>query len=187
MNLKKSELEEIAKSINIDYASLMAFISVESGGLGFATDTGKIIIQFEPAWFKKYVKSRKKSDKSSWSLIDANRVEGQKNEWLAFNAAFKINPQSALLSTSIGLMQVMGFNYSSMGYKSVNAMWDDFKTGEYAQVKGAAMFIKNNSKLYNALEAKDWPKVAYYYNGSNYKINNYDVKLEKAYNKYINQ
>ncbi|WP_449435037.1 hypothetical protein [Pedobacter steynii] len=41
MNLGKDKIEEIAKSIGVDYAALMAFISVESGGLGFATDTKK--------------------------------------------------------------------------------------------------------------------------------------------------
>ena len=60
-------------------------------------------------------------------------------------------------------MQVMGFNYSTCGYKSVNAMWDDFKTGEYAQVKGAAQFIKNTPKLHKALKAQNWSMVAYYY------------------------
>jgi hypothetical protein len=184
MNLTRNEVETIAKSINVDYASLMAFISVESGGLGFAKDTKKIIIQFEPSWFKRYTKTRETKDSKLWEIIDSNRVEGQANEWKAFNAAFKINQKSALLSTSIGLMQVMGFNYSSCGYTSVNAMWDDFKTGEYAQVNGAAQFIKSNKKLHIALKLKEWAKVAYYYNGSYYKINNYDVKLERAYNKY---
>jgi hypothetical protein len=184
MKLDWNNVTEIAKGIGVDYASLMAFISVESGGIGFSTTTGKIIIQFEPSWFKRYVKVRKPTDIKYWSIIDSNKVEGQSSEWLAFNAAYKIDPKAALLSTSIGLMQVMGFNYFTMGYKSVNDMWDDFKTGEYAQLKGAAAFIKNNPKLYSALKSKDWAKVAYYYNGSNYKVNNYDVKLLSAYNKY---
>jgi len=186
MNLTKDEVEEIAKSIDVDYASLMTFISVESGGVGFAKDTKKIVIQFEPSWFKRYTKERDQHDKKLWEVVDANKVEGQANEWKAFNAAYAINPKSALLSTSIGLMQVMGFNYSACGYTSVNAMWDDFKTGEYAQVNGAASFIKSNPRLHKALKSKDWAKVAYYYNGSNYRINNYDVKLKQAYIKYTN-
>jgi len=184
MKLNREQITEIGKSIGVDYASLMAFISVESGGLGFATDTGKIIIQFEPAHFRRYVKIRVPNDAAKWAIIDGNKVEGQKAEWLAFNAAFLINKQAAMECTSIGLMQVMGWNYALCGFKSVNAMWDAFKTGEYAQVLGAANFIKNSPKLYAALKAKDWPKVAYYYNGSNYAINKYDVKLKAAYIKY---
>jgi len=64
MKLTKNEVEQIAQTINTDYASLMAFITVGSGGTGFNTDR-KIIIQFEPAWFKKYVKTRNVKGKES--------------------------------------------------------------------------------------------------------------------------
>jgi len=184
MNLTKEEVTEIGDSIKVEYASLMAFIMVESGGIGFDPVTGKIIIQFEPAHFNQYVKTRKPGDAAKWEIIDHNKVEGQKAEWIAFNAAFLINPQAALECTSIGLMQVMGWNYALCGFKTVNEMWDAFKTGSSAQIKGAAMFIKNSPKLYMALQNKDWPKVAYYYNGSNYVINKYDIRLEKAYHNY---
>lgn len=185
MKLTVNEISEIACSIGVDYASLMAFISVESGGLGFSADTGKITIQFEPAWFKKYVKNRNSKDAAKWAIIDANKVEGQATEWKVFNAAFSIDPQAAMLSTSIGMMQVMGFNHAKTGHSKVDKMWDAFKTGEYEQVRGAAMFIKNTPALHAALKAKDWAKVAYYYNGSNYTVNKYDVKLKAAYNKYF--
>lgn len=178
MKLTKEEITEIAGTIGVDYASLMAFISIESGGIGFAADTGKIIIQFEPAWFRKKAPY---APSGAWSV---NGVEKQSREWIAFNDAFSKDPQAALLSTSIGMMQVMGFNYAACGYRTVNAMWDDFKTGEYAQVKGAANFIKNTPALWTALKAKDWARVAYYYNGANYAVNKYDVKLAAAYQKY---
>jgi hypothetical protein len=184
MNLTRQELEGLAESIKIEYAALMTFISVESGGLGFAKDTGKIIIQFEPAHFRRYVKVRKPEDAAKWAIIDGNKVEGQAAEWKAFNAAFAISPQAAMECTSIGMGQTMGWNYTVCGFRSVNAMWDAYKTGEYQQVKGMCNFIKNNPKLYAALKVKDWAKVAYYYNGSGYAVNKYDVKLAAAYKKY---
>jgi len=73
MNLKKNEVEQIAKSINVDHASLMAFITVESGGLGFAKDTKKITIQFEPLWFKRYTKERDKKDSKLWGIWTQTR------------------------------------------------------------------------------------------------------------------
>ena len=36
-----------------ELASMLAFIEVETGGMGFDTKTGKILIQFEPSWFRK--------------------------------------------------------------------------------------------------------------------------------------
>lgn len=174
----KEDITEIAGIIEVDYASLMSFVEVESGGTGFDPKTGKIIIQFEPHHF------RKNAPKAASGLWSANKVENQAAEWEAFNDAFYKDPKAALLSTSIGMMQVMGFNYAKCGYVSVNAMWDDFKRGEYQQVMGAAMFIKNTPKLWQALKDRDWAKVAYYYNGSNYEVNQYDLKLAKAYAKY---
>ena len=115
-----------------------------------------------------------------------NGVEGQKSEWIAFNTAFAIHPKAAMLSTSIGLPQIMAFHYAILGYNSVGEMWDDFKKGEYQQVKGLTNFIKNNNRLYISLKNKDWKMCAYIYNGAGYKINNYDVKLEKAFNKFNN-
>lgn len=204
MKVSKEEISKIAESIGTDYASLMAFISVESGGSGFDPKTGKIIIQFEPSWFrrlaivelKEYQRLKIRFDSGkilagaekklldNWNKVLANKVEGQVAEWLAFNAAFAINPRIAMLSTSIGLMQIMGFNFDSCGFKTVNEMWDDFKTGEAAQIRGGAEFIKSKNLLHEALLNRNWSRVAYYYNGSNYAVNKYDIKMEAAHKRY---
>jgi hypothetical protein len=199
MNLTKEQISDIAKSIGLDYPTLRAFIEVESGGSGFIN--GKIVIQFEPAIFKTYAPKDYQTYKlllgkethtdaeakllGYWHIVLNNKVESQIPEYAAFNAAYAINAKAALLSTSIGLMQCMGFNYAACGYKSVNDMWDDFRKGEYQQVKGGTMFIKSNKALYAALRDKLWNKAAYYYNGSNYAVNNYDVKLKNAYLKHL--
>ncbi|MBB5637562.1 hypothetical protein HDF26_000416 [Pedobacter cryoconitis] len=39
MNLTKEELVGLAESIGIEYAALMAFISVETGDIGFSKTT----------------------------------------------------------------------------------------------------------------------------------------------------
>lgn len=199
MNVSQDQISKIASSVGLDYARLMAFITVESGGIGFSTETGKIIIQFEPTWFHKYLIQFKvaheytasvgANGKKSYKIVVGdktiiNGVEGQTAEWIAFSTAFAIHPQAAMLSTSIGMMQVMGFNHIACGYATVDAMWDDFKLGEAQQVQGAANFIKNNGSLLNAIRIKDWAHAAYYYNGPAYATNNYDAKLANAYSKY---
>jgi hypothetical protein len=197
MTLTKEQLTAIAKSIGLGYPEFAAFIQVESGGAAFIN--GKIVIQFEPAWFKHYAATEyalyvklaaqkehtdlEKSIIDEWSFVLKNKVEGQAGEWVAFNNAFKINQKAALLSTSIGLMQIMGFHFVECGYKTVNEMWDAFKASEYNQVEAGAKFIKSNKPLYMAIKEHNWAKAAYYYNGSNYKVNNYDKRLEAAYNK----
>lgn len=175
--LSDSQVSDLACKYGISYASLKAVIEVESGGIGFASD-GKIIIQFEPSWFKRkspYTPSGK------WSQ---NGVERQSQEWIAFNDAFSKNPNAAMESTSIGLMQVMGFHYSLLGFKTVGAMWDFAKVSEANQLELGLKFIKSNTKMYNALKKNDFNTFAYYYNGSAYKKFNYHTRMQTAYNKY---
>lgn len=168
MAVNKSIFSTTARAIDesqtdIPFAALMAFIQVESGGKGFDSATGKLLIQFEPHYFKK---REPYAPSGAWSV---NRVEVQSKEWIAFNNAFGIDPDSAMESTSIGLPQIMGAHWKRLGYKSVGAMWDDFKTGELAQIKALIKFIETDQRLYTALRSQDWHTVASIYNGSGYK------------------
>lgn len=200
MNLTETELEQLAGLAKVGTAVIKAFITVESGGKGFDPETGKLIIQFEPHWFSKFLtqkniphtlnKSVNTSGKTEYTITAKditlkNGVQGQQSEWQAFNAAFKIDPDSAMLATSIGLMQVMGFHHITLGYQTVGEMWDDFKKGEFEQARGGLQFIISKVPLYEALKKKNWPNVARYYNGPNYAINKYDVKLKEAYEKFL--
>lgn len=183
--ITNQQIKEIAAANGIEYAALKAFIEVESGGIGFAKDTGKIIIQFEPAWF------RKKAPYAPSGAWTVNKVERQSAEWLAFNNAFKLNPNAAMESASIGMGQIMGFHFKTLGYKTVGEMWDDAKRGEYFQVLQMVRFIKSIPALYKALKEKNWHLVAHYYNGAGYlklakEIGRepYNISLQKAYLKH---
>lgn len=173
------EIEAIANEFSLPYSRVQAIKEVESGGKGFDDLTNKIIIQFEPAWFKKkspYTPSGK------WSV---NGVERQEKEWEAFNDAFSKNANAAMESTSIGLMQVMGFHWKLLGFESVGAMWDFAKESEANQLRLGLMFIRSNKKMFKALLSGDWKTVAYYYNGEKYYLLGYDKKLANAEKKYL--
>ena len=183
-----TDLIYLVKNQNkIEPATLLAFISVETGGYGFDKRTGKILIQFEPAWFKR---QEPYAPSGLWSV---NKVERQEKEWAAFNDAWKINPHSAMLSTSIGLGQIMGFNYRRIGYKSVDEMWNDAKNGIDRQLLQIIKFIESDIKLVSAVKAHDWDSIATLYNGASYKElakkigrEPYDISLQKAY-EYFNK
>lgn len=177
--LSDDQLHELAVAYGYEYAALRAIIEVESNQTGFSEKTGRLIIQFEPSWFKKFkIDWKKDTINQTWQ---ANKVGDQTSEWLAFNSAFASNPNAAMMSTSIGMMQIMGFHYAEIGFKTVGAMWDFAKLSEYNQIVLALKWIKTVPKLNEALKAKDWPKVAYYYNGAGYRTYSYDFKLAKAY------
>lgn len=178
------QIKEIAENNGIEYAALKAFIQVETGGIGFNVD-GKIIIQFEPHWFKR------KAPYAPTGLWSVNKVDRQTAEWQAFNNAFSLNADAAMQSTSIGLGQIMGFHYKTLGYKTVGEMWDDAKRGEYQQVLQIVRFLKSIPALIKALQIKNWHLVATYYNGGGYKElakkygrEPYNISLEKVYLKF---
>lgn len=182
--LTDRQLYDLASAYDYDYRALKAIIEVESGHQGFSPITGKLIIQFEPAWFKRFKKDWQADTKNTtWQ---ANKVADQTREWEAFNSAFASSPNAAMKSASIGLMQVMGFHYASIGFKTVGQMWDFAKQSEMNQVELALRFIKKSPPLDRALKAKDWPKVAYYYNGEGYISFNYDTRLACAYQQATN-
>jgi hypothetical protein len=181
------EIIDICKKQNIGAASLLAFISVETGGKGFDDKTGKILIQFEPSWFKK------KAPYAPSGLWSVNKVDVQRKEWMAFNDAYKKNPDAAMQSTSIGLGQIMGFHYKKLGYNSVGEMWDDAKNGIEEQIEQMVKFINSNPNLLNALKNHDWTKVATIYNGrgfmylaKKYHRTPYDEAMKIAYNRFKN-
>lgn len=186
MKINDREIREIAENNGLTYPHLKAFIEVESGGSGFAKD-GRILIQFEPSWFRRH---EPYAPSGKWSV---NKVDVQKREWEAFNDAWKISPRGAMLSTSIGLPQIMGFHFQRLGYRTVDEMWDDFKRGEYQQILALVRFIKTDDRLYKALMSKNWHTVASIYNGTKYREmairwgrEPYDISLRKAFEKYSN-
>ena len=176
-----------AQEYGFDKAMLLSFVATETGGQGFDSVTGKITIQFEPAWFKKQAPY---APSGLWSL---NEVERQAEEWKAFNDAFAKNPDAAMKSTSIGLGQIMGFHYALLGYKTVGEMWDDAKKGLVNQVDQICKFIANTPKLKVAIVSRNFSDIASIYNGAGFrelakKLNRvpYDITLANNYKIYSN-
>jgi hypothetical protein len=177
--LTNAQIYELAKTNGYEFRALKAIIQVESGQHGFSEVTGRIIIQFEPAWFKKLKKYW--ANDTAHVTWQSNKVGGQAAEWKAFNDAFANDADAAMKSTSIGMMQLMGFHYAELGFKTVGEMWDFARVSEYNQVLLAIRWIKTVPVLDRALKAKNWPIVAYYYNGTRYKDYHYDTRLASAY------
>lgn len=175
---------KVSKTFGFNLAVMLAFIEVETGGRGFNND-GKIMIQFEPSWFKKKVPY---APSGKWSI---NKVDVQSKEWEAFNDAFAKNKDAAMESTSIGLGQIMGFHWKRLGFKSVGEMWDHAKVSLENQIWQIAKFIDTDKTLKSAIVNKDWFTIAKIYNGKGfmkiarlYGREPYNISMEKAYKKY---
>lgn len=178
-----------AKNNSVEVEKIMTVASVESNGGGFLP-SDKIKILFERHKFYKYLSPEKRADYSKrFPQIcskTAGGYYGGEREYIRFSQAFTLDPHAALMATSFGAFQCMGFNYESLGFETVNEMVDYLKTGEAAQLDVFIRYMKVN-KLFGALRAGNWAAVAKGYNGEDYERNDYDGKMATAFNRFKRQ
>ena len=194
----KKEIEEIvtlfltddviiqkAKENNVSPAAVKAVIKVESRGRGFQRDK-RLIILFEGHIFWYQLKDSGINphdfviNNEDILFPSPNYAYYGENQYLRLEKAQEINNDAALKSTSWGMFQIMGFNHQSAGFDTVEKMIDSFNINEEHQLDAFFTFLKNEDILKH-LQAKDWDKFAYRYNGKKYKRNQYDLKLQNAY------
>lgn len=206
---------EAAEKLQVDEPSVRAIAEVETKQSGFLPD-GRLAILFERHWFYKKLKVALKSKQVQEHVAATLGVDASKNndvklfemvcqkhpdicnvspggykggatEWDRLKTAAMYDAESAYASASYGSFQIMGFNYKACGYSSPMEMVKDFARSESAQFLGVCGFIKSNPAIHKALKAKDWAGFASGYNGPDYKKNNYDEKLSKAYSKWVSE
>lgn len=180
-----------ANESDMDAAGLLAIISVESGGKVFANIDGKLepLIRFEGHYFHRLLPKAKRNIAVTRGL--ANRRAGhiknsrfQKYRWKFLKKCIALDRDAALQSTSWGVGQVMGSHWRWLGYASVDAMISEVRKGVGGQTELIVRFIKK-AKLARFIDDQDWAGFARSYNGPGYKRNKYDVKMAKAYGRYV--
>lgn len=90
----------------------------------------------------------------------------------------------AVQSCSWGIGQIMGENWWSLGYKSIQEFINCMYASESKQLDAMIRFIKTKKGLLQAIKAKDMKKIALLYNGTNYAKNQYDVKINQYYKQF---
>ena len=109
-------------------------------------------------------------------------------EWQVFDFARTLDDTAAKLSISMGGAQIMGFNYPTLGYDSVQQMFDAFTNSERDQVIGFFSFVQGQSgesKRITALRALDFETFAKLYNGPG-QASQYGQAIHSAYDTYQN-
>lgn len=179
--LKPEDFVEAAFTLKVDIETIKAVAEVEAAGNGFLAD-GRPKILFEAHIFSKYTKHQydKSNPNISSKVWNRHLYKGGEKEYLRLLEATILDEDAALLSTSWGKFQIMGFNYEVCGYKNVFDFVDDMKKNEGYQLNAfVSLLINNNWARY--LVMKDWTTFASYYNGPGYIYNHYDIKLSDAY------
>lgn len=178
-------LASLSTALRLDPAAAVAVLAVEAGGRCFAPD-GRLILRFEnhlfhdqwgkhhPETFRKHFSFNpdKRWTEHRWRPA-ANQpwreFHGQQDgEWRVFSFARTLDDTAAKLSISMGGPQIVGFNYSTLGFESVHQMFDAFCAGERHQIIGFFDFVQGpspNSRRVLALQQQDFTTFASLYNG----------------------
>lgn len=108
------------------------------------------------------------------------------HQYKRLTKAYQLDKSAALQSCSWGKFQIMGFNYSSAGYKDVFEFVKSMSTGDPAHIKAFLKFAKSNKILSSGLKDIDFEKIAEGHNGAGWRSVNpeYAKNIEKYYNQY---
>jgi len=190
--LTKADFDAAASTLGpgVAVAIIRAFAEVESGGKSGFGPEGLPVIAYEGHIFRKYTNKAYDKDHPllSYKYVTKAGPEWKKNNkdqataWKTLGDAMALDHDAALQSCSWGMFQVMGFNYSSCGYPSVDDFVTAMKAGERGQLDAFVGFCKSKPGMVAALKAKDFIKLATLYNGADF--GDYDKRIEKAYKKY---
>lgn len=187
--LTPGAVEAAAKTLDVPVAALLAVIDVESDGTGFVD--GKISILFERHHFHRLV-SEKSPERAAQiqqmipGICSPNRggYAGGVAEHVRFSAAYEFEPDAAICATSFGMFQVMGFHWQLVGCKSPADFYQQMLSGEDAQLDILVRFIQSQPGMQKALKARKWADFARLYNGTAYRENKYDTKLQDAFEQF---
>lgn len=199
--LSENDLVEFSNKFQLELAAVKAVNEVESLGKGFLIQ-GRPRILFEGHVFWRQLQKRgiNPNDfmKPEFSDIlyakwTKQHYKGGAGEYVRLEKAAGISDipgvhDAAYCSASWGAFQIMGFHYKKLGYTNIDQFVADMYEHEREHLKAFGQFISNSSfsgkKLIDWLREKNWANFAHAYNGSGYKKNKYDIKLEKAYLNY---
>lgn len=178
------DLPRLGAILGVGEDEIHAFIAVETRGTGF-DDLGRPRILFERHKFYANLPASKRAAAVAAGL--ANKTPGgygkESEQYPKLKRACEIDETAALKSASWGLGQVLGSNYADCGYATVQDFVAAMMADEESQLKASVDFIKANH-LDDELRRHDWAGFAAGYNGKNYKINAYDVKLADEFRKW---
>ncbi len=181
--LEDIDLPRIGHEIGVGEDEIHAVMEVEAAGSGF-DKMGRVKALYEPhiAWRQSKGETRDLLAKEGLAYPKWKR-DYPADSYPRILKAYEIAGDVALMSTSWGLGQIMGFNHAAAGYKTARAMVEDFADGEDNQLEAMIRFIVTNG-LDDEIRRHDWAGFARGYNGAGYKANSYDTKLAAAFAKW---
>jgi len=191
--LVANDFVNAAKQIGVPTAAVHAVAAVESGGRTGFDAKKRPVLRYENHIFRHLTKAaydRTHPDLSaaynSAEYKKTHRFGGIKyadEQWALLEAAFALAPEAAVQSCSWGMFQVMGENYKSGGWTSLQTFVDDMFYSASQQLRAFLGFCRQ-AGLVPYLKTQQWARFAQGYNGPSYRQNHYDAELARYYAQY---
>ncbi|HEY2015029.1 MAG TPA: N-acetylmuramidase domain-containing protein [Bryobacteraceae bacterium] len=179
--LSAAGLAAASDGLCVSAAEIWTVLSVETAGCGFLPD------RRPPILFERHIFSRLTNHRFDTHDVSNPEPGGYgcpgAPQYQRLAAAIEFHRGAALQSASWGLAQILGSNFVPAGFGDVESMVAAMTASEDAQLAAFTKFLRSNC-LDQSLKAHDWTALARGYNGPNFAINQYDVKLAKAFQKY---
>lgn len=179
-------LGALCNVVGVDPAGIVATLHTESGGRGMGPD-GRMIIRFENHLYRRFLGDERAALFEAHFRFDPGTVwqghlfrpaggdtwlvchQDQAGEWTVLDFARGLDSEAALLSISMGMPQIMGFNHALIGYASVHDMFDRFANDIRFQILGMFDFIRGHgdtSPMLEGLRLRNYEAFATGYNGN---------------------
>jgi Spy/CpxP family protein refolding chaperone len=190
--LTANDYQRVAAALGCDVATVRAVAEIESAHDPFLPDgTGRPSILFEAHQFNHYTDGR------FLGLKDRNGVPLATVQWdrTLYGAdgvhqyerledACALDRNAALMATSWGMFQIMGFNWREAGFGSCEEMVAAMCTGPSAHLTAFQNFIRSDTTRAEALQSTppDFETFARHYNGTG-SIETYAQKMRSSYDR----
>lgn len=183
--LTELDFKRAAETLRCDVVAIKAVCQVEAPKGGFLPD-GQPTILFERHIFRRLTGARYDRTHPGISNATPGGYKGGAAEHARLQEAAALAREEALQSASWGKFQIMGFNYLTAGFPSVQSFINAMYHSEGAQLDAFVAFLLNDSggRLARALREHRWTDFSRWYNGPNYTINRYDQKIAEAYQRF---
>jgi len=179
--LSSDGLAAAAGVLGVPAPVLWTVVAVETSGCGFLPDRRPQIL-FERHVFHRLTHG-KFDDGEISSPVPGGYGAGGAHQYERLAAAAAKDCAAALESASWGIGQIMGENYSMAGYPNVEEMVAAMMESEDQQLLAMSRFLAHR-KLQEPLKAHDWARFARDYNGPDYAVHRYDLRLQEEFRKY---
>lgn len=180
-------IQEEADRLSVEWQALAAVAEVESAGKPLWD--GLCPIRIEGHYFHRLLPDDKRQTAVDRNLAHPNAGQignpgGMAERYRQLEQMILIDEDAALQSCSWGLGQVMGEHWRALGYDSVQRLAAEAQGSVAGQVRLMGRFIEHFG-LADELRRKDWAAFARRYNGPGFAANAYDVKMAKAYDRFV--